>query len=208
MARGREFDTEVVLERALATFWLLGYEGASVRDLVQATGLKPQSLYNAFGDKRGLFVASLERYRGHVEAGLASLRGESAGLMELQKYMETFLAILRSQGVSACLLVKTAFGEQTTDQEIRALVTASGASVRLAFASVLARCVARGEVRAGSEPRLLAAYLFSVLHGLSALAHTGGSRAEVDATISQTFGALRTEGGTAPRTRKQNRGRP
>lgn len=59
MARPRSFDVEVVLDAASAVFRRLGYEAASVDDLVAATGLHRGSLYGAFGSKRGLFVGAL-----------------------------------------------------------------------------------------------------------------------------------------------------
>jgi AcrR family transcriptional regulator len=62
MARSREFDEEVVLDAAMEYFWNWGYEATSVRDLIETTGLTGASLYNAFGDKRGLFRAALDRY--------------------------------------------------------------------------------------------------------------------------------------------------
>lgn len=38
-----------------------GYEGTSIDDLVQTTGLHRGSLYKAFGSKRGLFVLALRQ---------------------------------------------------------------------------------------------------------------------------------------------------
>ena len=62
MARSREFDEDVVLDAAMEYFWNWGYEATSVRDLIETTGLTGASLYNAFGDKRALFRAALDRY--------------------------------------------------------------------------------------------------------------------------------------------------
>lgn len=39
MARVREFDTEAAVEAAMSAFRRTGYEGTSVQDLVDATGL-------------------------------------------------------------------------------------------------------------------------------------------------------------------------
>ncbi len=50
-----------MLDSAAATFLRSGYEGTSIEDLVQATGLHRGSLYQAFGSKRGLFVGCLRR---------------------------------------------------------------------------------------------------------------------------------------------------
>lgn len=54
MARPRSFDTEDVLDRAMELFWRKGYEAATVQELTEATGLKPGSLYGAFGDQARL----------------------------------------------------------------------------------------------------------------------------------------------------------
>jgi len=42
-------------------FWAAGYAATSVRDLGDAMGLGPASVYNAFGDKRSLFADSSDR---------------------------------------------------------------------------------------------------------------------------------------------------
>jgi TetR/AcrR family transcriptional repressor of nem operon len=61
VGRNRTFDEAQVVERAARQFLLTGYEATSVDDLVAATGLHRGSLYQAFGSKRGLFLAALER---------------------------------------------------------------------------------------------------------------------------------------------------
>ena len=52
MARPREFDERAVLDAAVQCFWGGGYEGTSLRELIDRTGLTGASIYNAFGDKR------------------------------------------------------------------------------------------------------------------------------------------------------------
>ena len=57
-----------------------GYEATSLSDLEAATGLHRRSLYNAFGDKEGLFLRALERF---ADAGgrlnLEPMEREGAG---------------------------------------------------------------------------------------------------------------------------------
>jgi AcrR family transcriptional regulator len=65
MARPRQFDETDVLDRALQVFWRQGYEGSSLRDLLDATGLTKSSLYTAFGCKADLFRRVVEYY--HAE---------------------------------------------------------------------------------------------------------------------------------------------
>jgi AcrR family transcriptional regulator len=57
-------------------FWRRGYEATSIGDLVEAIGINRGSLYATFGDKRRLFLASLERYIRTIGAALfAELEG-------------------------------------------------------------------------------------------------------------------------------------
>jgi AcrR family transcriptional regulator len=59
MGRNRSFDEAEVVRQAAACFLRSGYEGTSVEELTSATGLHRGSLYQAFGSKRGLFLAGL-----------------------------------------------------------------------------------------------------------------------------------------------------
>ncbi len=62
MARPREFDEEQVLDAAMRLFWTKGYPGTSLQDIVDATGLERPSIYNAYGNKRGVFDCAFDRY--------------------------------------------------------------------------------------------------------------------------------------------------
>src|SRR6266446_6269359 len=62
MARLKAFDEDRAIDSAVDCFWARGYEATSVRDLAEAMGIGGASLYNAYGDKRELFIRSLERY--------------------------------------------------------------------------------------------------------------------------------------------------
>lgn len=63
MARPREFDRDAALAAAIDVFWSKGFAATSTEDLVQAMGIGRQSFYNAFGDKRQLYLEALETYQ-------------------------------------------------------------------------------------------------------------------------------------------------
>jgi len=62
VGRPREFNEEQVLDAVREVFWEKGFDGASLADLTLATGLHKGSLYKAFGDKKKLFLLTLQRY--------------------------------------------------------------------------------------------------------------------------------------------------
>ena len=61
MGRPRAFDEGELLDAAAAVFVAGGYEGTSIDDLVVGLNVHRGSIYQAFGSKRGLFVAVVRR---------------------------------------------------------------------------------------------------------------------------------------------------
>src|SRR5579863_1853348 len=60
--RPRSFDETGALEKATQVFWLKGYDGVTIDDLVAGMGVGRPSLYAVFGDKRTLFLRVLKDY--------------------------------------------------------------------------------------------------------------------------------------------------
>jgi AcrR family transcriptional regulator len=82
-----------VLAAAGNIFRQRGYRDASIAELERATGLVSGSIYNAFGDKAGLFRAALEHYvHGFVRQQLERFAGDGATLEDLE---ELLLSVLR-----------------------------------------------------------------------------------------------------------------
>ena len=61
MARA-QFNRDEVVENSVKLFWKHGYNGASMQQVVETTGLKPGSIYLAFGNKDGLYKEALKYY--------------------------------------------------------------------------------------------------------------------------------------------------
>ena len=126
MARTRSFDENEVLGGAMQAFRRHGYEGVSVRQLEQATGLTSGSIYNAYGDKDGLFRAALAHYvDGFVAGRLAAHAGPGATLDDLE---ELFLSLFREPLTDGfgCLVTNSAIefggaGAGTPDEVGKAL---------------------------------------------------------------------------------------
>src|SRR5246127_5397194 len=85
MARPKEFDRDVAVERAMSVFWSKGYAATSTDDLLQAMKIGRQSMYDTFGDKRRLYVEALERYqRERVAENIRRLRSTASPLAGIE----------------------------------------------------------------------------------------------------------------------------
>ena len=175
----------------MVVFWRQGFAGTSIADLVEATGLQRQSLYNTFGDKQALFNAALARYREHGSAMAAPLLSPDAGLSELREFVLASLQEQRRLDCGACMLIKTAFDPSVQDQQVKAMVYQSAENWRMQFARVLAQARARGELPSEGNDTVLSNYLFTVHIGLSALERSGASLEDIEAALDHALASLR-----------------
>ncbi|MEM7047472.1 MAG: TetR/AcrR family transcriptional regulator [Pseudomonadota bacterium] len=67
VGRPKTFDEHTALQAAVDTFWVKGYDGASMKDLTSAMGINSPSLYATYGDKETLFIKAIEHYMGNVD---------------------------------------------------------------------------------------------------------------------------------------------
>ena len=187
MARPVEFDLEHVLNRALAAFWNLGYAGCSFQDLTTETGMSRQSIYNAFGDKDGVFQAVVSHYKDKVTSQLQPLNAPTAEIEDIRTFVTASLKSQESIGPGACFLVITAFGPKSREPQIRSAIEEGASLVRSAFENALRTSQAQLD---GRSPKDFAAYLYCVMNGLSALLQTGGQLAQADAALDHVFQSI------------------
>lgn len=60
--RPKEFDRNAVLEKCIVLFWKEGYNGTGIQKIVERTMVNRYSLYDEFGNKDGILIASLHLY--------------------------------------------------------------------------------------------------------------------------------------------------
>ncbi|GHA18771.1 TetR/AcrR family transcriptional regulator [Oceanisphaera arctica] len=77
-----QFDREQVIRDATRLFWQQGFSGASIQRVVKATGLKPGSLYLAFGSKEALYQTALEHYAGQAKSMLCQVLEQAPSIGE------------------------------------------------------------------------------------------------------------------------------
>lgn len=90
--RYKEYNKNKVLEHAVNLFWENGFRGASIRDLVELTGVNRFSLYHEFTDKEGILYNSLKLYRERYCQQHLDLLNQQGSLEEiLQGFLQSFL---------------------------------------------------------------------------------------------------------------------
>lgn len=151
MPRPKQFDPDKILDQAMRVFWQKGYEATSIQDLVETLGINRFSLYDSFGDKRGIFIRALERYTDQVFArSLTELESSELGLEAIESYFAGLAQWAESPlNKRGCLLVNTAVEQASHDRVTHAHLRRQYERVEQAFLSALRRAEQRGQLRAG-----------------------------------------------------------
>lgn len=193
MARPREYDEDDVLDRALQVFWTHGYEATSVSDLMAATGLAKGSVYKGFGDKKSLFLRTLDRY---LEAGRARYRGLDDGkrpaLSVLRDWM-TWVAPPDPQTgcPRACYAINCIVELAPHDPDVRARLAEHQTRLLALYEATIRRGQADGTLLKKRAPDEAARWVQTTINGIQVAAKGGASPEDGAAMVEYALDALR-----------------
>ncbi|MEU5565860.1 TetR/AcrR family transcriptional regulator [Micromonospora musae] len=191
MGRAREFDTDAALDAAMRTFWERGYEGTSLTDLTEATGVGRQSLYLAFGDKQKLYLAALDRYREHFYLPLVEA---VSGSVDVRVALRAAILPLFDGSCAddprGCLLVAAAAERAGEDAAVRSRVTAAFAGLETALLEAAQRGRAAGLVADTVDLTGWAALTVATIQGLRVMEAGGADRSTLIRALDTVLAML------------------
>jgi len=178
--RPRSFDPDLALEQATEVFWRHGFQGASLAELTEATGLSKPSLYAAFGDKESLYLHCLRRYADRAIALQTAWLEQEA---DTRKAIEGFLrasAQLQTDPKlpGGCFIVNGTAdcGAPTTPPAVEAALRNGACGSEQRLLQRLQQAEKAGELPAGTSAKHLAALFSAVLTGMAMMAKAGQPR--------------------------------
>ena len=185
--RPREFDTDVALQAAIRQFSANGYHGTSITDLNKALGLTTGSIYKAWGDKRGLLMASLERYLElRNEAVATALAAAPNGLARIKALLLFYAETSSGEtGRIGCLVIELAVELAAQDILLADRLALQQATLRNRFETLLSEAVADSSLRRQVDIKEAADILLVITQGMRLLGKTGTSPERAQA-IAQT----------------------
>ena len=190
--RPRQFDSETVLDRAVAAFSVQGYSATSLDELARATGLNRPSLYNAFGDKEALYLQALEHFVARLRAALADTVVAEADLpTALRKLFLGALAVYFAERPAlGCFVFCTAPVEAVAHPAVRALTLGLVEELDALLGARFAAARDAGELPTHLDPAQMAKLAQATLHTLAIRARAGESRASLERFIEHTVAVL------------------
>ena len=195
MARQKEFDREVVLAKAMETFWQYGYEGTSIQDLLNSMGINRGSLYDTFGDKRSLFLEAIAHYEATiVQQILKTLAAPNASKQAIIDYFNQVVdRIISDKQRRGCLLTNTAVELCAHDPDTAQRVTDDLKRVEGAFYMALSRAKTLGELSLDADIQAIASFLTFSLQGLRVMSRVNPSRETLQAVVRVILSVLESK---------------
>ncbi len=173
MPRKKEFDVEEAVRASMEVFWLKGYDGTSVDDLIEATGVKRQSLYNALGEKRDMFMKALLKYEAEeLRHALKEVESLESGRRSIE-YLFTVLLEQCSTDKTrrGCFLVNTAV-EECHGEDVQSVVSGAVGDFEAFFKRCLKRAQKEGDIPSSVNVAITASGLLGTYIGIRVVART------------------------------------
>lgn len=166
--RPREFDADLALRTAAKLFWNQGYQATSIDQLCEATGIQRGSLYAAFRDKHGLFLAALEQYCEHevaqLNAALGNGRPNPALIRNVLLRYTRVTTVLSGQ--RGCFATNSALELIPDDDTVRECIESTFDRMARAIATVVLRGQQIGTLRTALKADVVGDYFLCVIQGL------------------------------------------
>lgn len=161
-------------------FWRQGYECTSVAELVKDMEISPPSLYSAFGDKKRLFLESVDLYLDtEFTAHKALADGKNARDATVRLLKLAAKVYDGSRGATGCLLATGAIGASENAKDVQDELRRRRSKIRIALANRISQGVLKGQLPPETEALHLASFYMLTIQGLSTMARDGMKHREL-----------------------------
>ncbi|MBC1471810.1 TetR/AcrR family transcriptional regulator [Listeria seeligeri] len=191
MGRVKQFDEQVVLNKAMHIFWEKGYEKTSMQDLVDHMGIHRRSIYDTFGDKHELFLKSLDCYEFQLNQ---IINQQVTQDMTIKEKLETlFLSVssVNNESPKGCLIVNSAAELSLLDEPIKKKIQELFDKSEMYLYQLLVEAMKKGEISKNKNLQELASYLHNAWVGIRVLAKTTNDQSKLPTIVKTTLSIIK-----------------
>jgi AcrR family transcriptional regulator len=165
MTRRGRASRERIVQRAAELFAERGIAATSVDEVLAAAGAGKGQFYHYFRGRDELAAAAVGHRCTQVIAGLTEALGGVSSLAALEQALAGFAAGFEEMGMPGCPIGTLSTEVAGRNEEARAQAAAGFDAWEKLLAGVLDRMRQRGELRADSDPAVLATGLLAAIEG-------------------------------------------
>jgi TetR/AcrR family transcriptional regulator, transcriptional repressor for nem operon len=164
MTKGEQTRRRIVAAAA-PIFNQHGYEGSSLNDLMEATGLKKGGIYRHFSSKEELAVEAFDyTWKDAQDARMLQVNEKSKGIDKLKQLIANFVDC-RPSVAGGCPIMNTAIETDDGDPVLRARVAKALRSWLNGLQKIVKQAKERGEIRTAVDPKAVATLIVASLEG-------------------------------------------
>jgi TetR/AcrR family transcriptional repressor of nem operon len=164
MTKGEQTRKKIVAAAA-PIFNQNGYEGSSINDLMEATGLKKGGIYRHFSSKEELAAEAFDyTWDAAWNARLLHVDEKVNGIEKLKQLIANFVDY-RSPIAGGCPILNTATDADDGNSVLRARVAKALRSWLVRLQTIIEQAQERGETRPRIDPEVVATLIVASLEG-------------------------------------------
>ena len=164
MTKGEQTRRRIVAAAA-PIFNQHGYEGSSLNDLMEATGLKKGGIYRHFSSKEALAVEAFDYTWGAAwNARMLHVDEKAKGIEKFKQLIANFVDC-RPAVAGGCPILNTAIDTDDGNPALRSRAAKALRSWLARLQTVVKQAQERGEIRADLDPKAVATVIVASLEG-------------------------------------------
>ncbi|MEM6360093.1 MAG: TetR/AcrR family transcriptional regulator [Bacteroidota bacterium] len=186
------FNESDVLRKVTQLFWSKGYNGTSMQDLVDISGLNRSSIYNSFGDKFNLYEKSLKYYQQLQQEKLTQYMGSNKS--PRRQIVALFEAvaeeIINQNNANGCFMSNCTTELANSNPRIHDFLVSNKKTMTDLFKGLILQARREGEIDVRKDADELASYLFSSIQGLRVTGMLDDKKSDIQGIVKQVLSVL------------------
>jgi AcrR family transcriptional regulator len=174
-----ETTRQRIIEQAAPLFNQMGFEGCSMQDVLEATGLEKGGVYRHFASKEELAAEAFRFALGQAMKLRLGGMEDVHGAVEKLRFLVRRFADIQGTIPGGCPLMNTAIDTDDGNPVLRALAQAGIKDWKRRLCAIVEDGIKAGEIRSDVEPRRIANSLIAALEGALMISRLEGNRTAV-----------------------------
>src|SRR5258708_32178402 len=174
MARPKEFESETALNGAIEVFSEHGFEGTSTDELLRVMGISRQSMYDTFGDKRQLYLTSLQHYTARsISNQIRELSSAQSAVKGLEAVLDLAVSQAIADKVPKCLGISGICEFGRSEPDITMIFDMASKMLLSAFERRISEAKSGGEMDNEENAQVAASVRMDMFTGIEVRARRG-----------------------------------
>ena len=178
---------------AMNLFWLNGFTNTSLDTLLDSMNIGKGSFYQAFDNKRDLYVKSLNLYKDKKSEFYLKITSRGKGLNRIKNFINSLIDEMFKEDFIArgCFFFNASIEDAGRDPDIMEIVQTGYIEFINTINEMVEEAQSMGEIDSKKEPEQISHLLFFISYGLLILAKSGFKKNKIKEIARNSLAILK-----------------